>query len=474
MQIQRTLLPQWLRLPLTLLFTLALFSCQSPTPAAQPATQAAPAQGPAAAPPSAEGQTPPTGYSLTAPAAGFDALSNYHQEFTVTVLAVSAGAPYDSTQTVVRDVVGADAATQIDDTLSGRPPVNLFEARLHGYRYSQGREGQPCRAEPLDPATAPDLNPALRLPPVFAAQEAGRETLNGQPTLRYTFDQRSVPSVATEKDRATGRLWIAEDGDALLQYDLTVESEMEGSPYIRTWAYSLSPLDPGPEITLPEPCQPVPADLPSLPGTADVLLRPGFLRLSADVARAEAVRFYHEQLTANGWQALPGSTPDTADLDAPVTVLSFAQPYGDGGRLLALQLSEQDGRLQVIAQTVRTQAPIRVYEPGTAPATSMEADTAEPPAGDDGGAGVLPVDLPLYPGATVLNQAAEFLTQQTTDPAQDVVDFYTQALQAAGAALVEDTSVSGVTMQTWSLEGASFTLAVTSQGGTTLIVIAVG
>ncbi len=461
---QRTLPNKWLSLLAVLFLSLSLFSCQTPTPAAlpdptQPALEQVPPQA-ANSPGAAQPAGPSGDFDLRDPAAGLAALRAYRQEFK----SMTGG---ESHQVVLRSVDGPDETVLVSYGDSSSSPLDLFFARLDGYRYSQSADA-PCRAEPLDPAAAPDLNPAVRLPRVFGAQEAGREALNGIPAIHYTFDGRSVPQLAGAGSAAEGEMWIAEDGGVVLQYRLSVQAKTPGFSGTRSWEYTLTPLAEGTAVSLPGGCQPVLADLPALVGMADVTLRPGFLRFNAPTGRAEAAQFYYEQLTAGGvWQALPGSAPDQVDLASPLTVLSFSQPYGEGGRLLVLSLSEQDGLLQVIAQTARTQAPIQMDVPGQAPAAPAEEERAD----SEGGA--LPAGLPLYPGAAVLAQSEEFIMQQTGGSPEDVVDFYTQALQAAGATLDDQTAAGGVVMQSWSLEGVSFSLTVTSQAGATQIMIAV-
>lgn len=452
-----------------LLLALVLNACGAkPTAPTAPAAPSAPAPvwtasstssapAPAAQP---AGSFPQGDIDLSQPAQGLDTLSGYRQTLEITLRGTLDGSPYEETQRIERLVTGADGSLRVTSSTAGEQPLSLFDAVMDGYHYSLEREGASCRAEPIDETTAAHTNLALRLPATFGLTETGRAQHGSAPAVQYTFDQTSLPALDGALKNASGEAWIAEQGGALLAYTLTAEIDAGSFRGTRAWAYT---LEPEAAVQLPAACQPVLAGLPVLPGAADTTNLPGFQHYTARASRAEAVAFYHDQLTALGWVALPGSAPDQADLESDTTVISYAQPYGGGGRVLVIQLAESGGNLQVIVQSALTRQPVRMGVSGTAGDADGETEEEpEPPKGTV--QPLLPGDLPQYPGATVISRLDYFVMFNVSASTDAVVEFYTGALTAAGWKLEQKIENAGMTMLRWSRAGRSLMLNILPEG----------
>lgn len=439
----------------------------APTAPAQPAwTASSTASTPAPAALPASG-FPQGDADLEQPGQGLESRSSYRQTLEITLRGTLDGSPYEETQRIERHVVGADGALRVTSSATGGQPVSLFDAFLDGYHYSQEREGASCRAEPVDDTTAAHPNLAQRLPTAFGIAETGRGPHAGMAAVQYSFDQSSLPALDGKLQTARGEVWIAQEGGVVLAYTLTAEIDTGSFRGTRSWVYT---LEPDSAVQLPAACQPVLAGLPVLPGAADTLNLPGFQRYFASASRAEAVAFYYDQLTGLGWQALPGSAPDQADLESEATVVSYAQPYGDGGRVLVIQLAGSAGRLQVVLQSALTRQPVQIGVSG-APIDEETETEEEPQPPEDASQPLLPDDLPEYTGATVVTRMENFVMLNVSAGAETVKDFYTEALTTAGWKLEQDVQSSGMNMLRWSRDGQSLMLNLLPQGSTLQVTI---
>jgi hypothetical protein len=155
------------------------------------------------------------------------------------------------------------------------------------------------------------MEPAASLTGVLGAEEAGRETLNGAETTRYTFDERALAESSLNKSR--GELWLATKGGYLVRYRLTTTGD---STYFRdatrgtlTWDYELKEINRPLSIDLPAACAPGLVDAPMLPGASDVQSQPGVLQYHTTTSLADAVAFYKKQFVALGWTPPSQSNP---------------------------------------------------------------------------------------------------------------------------------------------------------------------
>lgn len=441
-----------------IILTLLLAACggSAPTVQSAPLDTQPPARNEPA--PGQPVERPANGVDLGNPSAGLDQLTAYRQTLTQT----TRSADGEQAQTVERLV-----SDQNESILVSGDSLYLFATRLDGFRYSQDQPGAACRAEPVADAPALDQNLAQRLPPVSGMQEAGQEQINGLPATHYTFDQSSLSDAGGVLQSAEGEAWLAQDSGLVLKYELTVQLKSADFNGSRSWSYQLEQLEEA-AVILPSPCQPVLADLPTLPNPADVTHLPGFTLYYAATSRAEVVTFYYDQLTAQGWEALPGSAPEQADLSSAVTAISFARPHQDGAQVLVIQLSEVEGRLQVIAQSVLTMKPLHSAA-SAAPVEQAEDDSEEPPSSEPG---VLPADLPEYPGATILTEIENMRMLTTPDEPDKVIEFFKAELLPLGWTLEQEINQGEMASLMFTRDGHTLAITVVVADGATQISVA--
>lgn len=451
---------------MTLLLACQIGSRVASSPTQQPSNgkEAAPTQSAAS-----DNKTFPQGdANLPDPALGLDQFTSYRQTLSIELNGTLQGSPYQEALHLERAYLGGEESHLVNSFASPSGPVHLFDARLGGYHYSQSQVNAACRAEPLTEGQNPGPNPALRLPAVFGMREDGREPVDGLTAIRYTFDENSLSNRDGALKKATGLVLLAENSGLLLRYELTVELASADFTGARTYRYSLDQIEQGQSVRLPANCPPVLADLPLLDGAQNVTNLPGFQRYSAPVERRAAVEFFNEALTSLGWLAMPGSAPDQADLDSAATVLSFAQTYEEGGRVLVIQLSEADGQLQVIAQSALTKNSVQPGTSSDAPIPSDDEPEDDPASGESA---TLPTDLPAYPNAQVVMQTDAVLMLTADAPIADVLAFYTREMENAGWTLIREINDTTMTLLMYSRDSASVAIAVADQDGVVQIVI---
>jgi hypothetical protein len=402
---------------------------------------------------------PEGGYDLTDPTQGLGALSSFQQKLTLTLKSSLQGKPYEEKQQIERTVALANESILVSGGSTPNKPVYLFSARLGDYHYSQDQTGGACRAEPVKADKPIDSNPALRLPAAFGMQEVGRGTQNNIEAIHYTFTEKSLLDRAKVLKKASGEVWVAKDSGAVLKYDLEVEVVSQGVSAIRVWSYELNQVNQGLNIQLPDSCQPVLADLPVMPGAVDLVQMPGFQRYKTRAGRAAAVAFYHTELSTLKWEALPGSSPDSADITSVATTLSYVQNYLDGGRILVIQLSEKDGLLQVIVQTALTKTPIQIDK--------SIGEVAAPGAGD----ALLPADLPVFQGAEKVSAAKNYIVWNIKAPAAKVIDFYTQEMENSGWNLDQSVENDKMVLLKWSRENEILLFNLVDRGEVTRLTV---
>ncbi|MEN6411041.1 MAG: hypothetical protein ABFD44_15160, partial [Anaerolineaceae bacterium] len=163
--------------------SLGLVSCQAatkPTPVGETTNVAHPTGAPTG------------GADLTSPMSGLAGLGSYRQQFELGVSGTRQGSPVETRQTITRNVLGADEMVSVTQTGADDAALELTEAWLGGYHYSQDRPGASCRAEAQPADEKKGDNPAVCLPAVYGMQEAGREVINDQAAIHYTFDKTSL------------------------------------------------------------------------------------------------------------------------------------------------------------------------------------------------------------------------------------------------------------------------------------------
>jgi len=404
-------------------------------------------------------------FDLPDPAAGLNSLTGYRQTLTISTSGTLDGKAYESIQTLERTSIGDNELVNISETTTGSTPVNLLYAIVDGYRYSLENKEPLCRAAPQEAETNLLPNPASQLPSISGAADDGTDTINDIAALRYTFDETNVSRRSGKNDHANGDLWVAEEGGYLVKYLLTADLSSENFTGTRSWSYELLPLTANDSIQLPDPCQPMYFDLPALQDAAEMILQPGFQQYTTRASRTEVVEFYNEALPAQGWQALPGSRPGEMDLAASVQTLAYTHDAPDGSTLLVILVDEKDGSLRITVQSLTvTQEPQPNFtEPADTPETPDTA-TDEPQAS-------LPEDLPVYPGAAVINRTESFLMLETSDSIEEVVLFYKDEMTGLEWTLDNEMDQAGIIVQSWTKNDASLVITLTESQGKVQIMI---
>lgn len=240
-------------------------------------------------------------------------------------------------------------------------PVRVMAAREGRAVYVRAGDGR-CTGELRgDAPTEAMQDPAAMLPPVRGATAAGDESLNGEPTKKYTFDQRAV--TANPAVRAQGAVWIAVRGSWVARYELRA-TDASGE---RAWAYTASRADANAAVR-PDGCGAVLEDVAAMPGATDEARRSGSLSYQTARPIAEARAFNAQTLGAMGYQQR------AAMLDTPAEqIVLFAH---DASRRLAM--------LSLRVEGAATRVLVQVAEPPTdaaiasAPAPQQSAPTLPP------------------------------------------------------------------------------------------------
>ena len=410
-------------------------------------------------------------FVLDVPDQGLSARASYRQRLTSTIKGTLEGQPYSYSETVERTVSGTDETTWVEATTNG-DVLYLYTARLGETVYSQTNPESPCRAAPA--AEQPvRKNPALKLPPVYGAALMKKESLDGMPAASYAFDGRAVPNVAGKTDDAAGELWLADQGNTLLRYDLTVQVKEGDFTGERAWRYTLETGDFDP--TLPQNCQPL-LDIPIPPNAEDVVNQPGFTRYTVQSGYEGVRQFYLTAMPGAGWEPLP-ATRMGPDAGAPkdVVVLTFAKANADaGGRVAVIQLIEADKGLIAAVQVIETKIAVKSYDPSEkAPAPGEDDEQPSEPEGP-----VVQPKLPdvvvAYPGGTVVAENEAMVMFTTPDTPEKVMEFYTAAFEEDGWQQIEDTSVQGTLMRCWEKGAQQVRIVVSKQANWTSVIITPG
>jgi predicted small lipoprotein YifL len=160
------------------------------------------------------------------------------------------------------------------------------------------------RDDPTD--TTPMFNPSM-LGGVSGAKYAGRETVNGIPTRKYTYDTGAFTLLGA--DKVEGTMWVAEDGGYAVKDEVrwsgksglfVGEERGEGEG---KWVWEVSDANQVSEIALPEECAAGVEDLgvPVLPDAKIMMKTAEMVQYTSQTPLADAVEFYEQEMPAAGW-----------------------------------------------------------------------------------------------------------------------------------------------------------------------------
>jgi hypothetical protein len=345
------------RIALFFLTIILLFGCSSPQ--AVPPPKAAPD---ATQPP--EVVLPPTAVSpaqhdkeirgsgsfdLQQPAVGLDGLTQYKAILNLVFEGTNAGQLYTLEkvfeQTIDREQDGwllklnaLDAAGQNSETLAGR---------LGTIKYAQAGPDQPCQASSAAANQANLFEPARMLPHFLGASEAGEEMIGAVNTRVYTFDQSALG--IAEGATANGKVWIAQPGNWIVRYELSLKSDIvfgEGITGEQRWNYQISEVGTA-KAVLPNTCPQVVVDLPVPDGAKDLSHLPGSLKFKTEMDSSAVGDFYMNHLLNQDWtqQGDPVETSggtrwlySTPAGDQEWVVVITVQKRGDGQHVTIYKL----------------------------------------------------------------------------------------------------------------------------------------
>lgn len=289
----------------------------------------------------------PGDFDLADPAIGLDGLHGCHQYLQTTFEGKIAGEQRYSKMTLNRDVVD-DPLTQLSWMEIDDRPVQFFGS-IGSVNYQQPSPEQACTIFSVDdsnPQPAAAAYPMASLPPVFGAESANEEEVNGIAAKHYTFDERAIGFAGMAV--AQGEIWVASSGGYILRYTLRLDApegilgpDVKG---VQTWFYELSEINLG-TAGLPENCQQLQenATMPVMDGARVILQQPGYLVYQVTGEMDAAIAFYQQQAEALGWSS---GTPFGFE---EVTRLTLRP---NDGRLLQLTFESSGGILMVTVQTL--------------------------------------------------------------------------------------------------------------------------
>ena len=408
--------------------------------------------------------------SLPDPLKGLSALNSFHLNYSSTIDGAQKGDEYTFDLSIEGWQNGADQAALVQQTSTGYDSVYLDMIQLAGKKYIQQEAGGICRAtgagETLISAET------IKIPPIFNAKLIGQESINNIPANHYQFDENSVKWQAGQNGTAQGDVWIAQQGDYVLKYQLSIQLPSGDFQGTRSWSYELTDINAGTEVVLPQGCLPLITDISVMNGATEVIELPGFQKYVVSAVLDQVISFYKDQLTAAGWTLLPEDPPESGNAK-----LTFTVPQEDGGsRFAVIQMNEANGQTGVVVQTANTKKAIVIdTAPGAGAVLPNEIPTESTDAGDQSETPEaimsIPADFPQYPGATALVQTDQILVLQTSDSPDNVANFYKQGLESTGFSLDNDMAVNGIISQTWTRDQLQIILVIMQQGGITQITV---
>lgn len=281
----------------------------------------------------------PGSFNFPQPAAGLSDLSSYKATLNLSFNGTEAGQPSQWSKTYVMLSAQEPSTRQltIEKTGDNPDPDPVFMAEAGGAAYERLGENA-CSANEIDPenSLAVAWEPAGFLTGVFGAEEVGSDTVNGEATNHYTFDERALGQL--DIANSTGEMWVASDGGYVVKYVLTTTGNAdyfgEGIEGTLTWDYELTDVNQPVRIKLPADCPAGMVDAPQLPDASNVVNMPGVLMYDTASSLEDAAAFYQEQIPNLGWELSgePAITDGMVLLD-----------YTQGDQVMSVIIAVADG-----------------------------------------------------------------------------------------------------------------------------------
>ncbi len=416
--------------------------------------------------PSAGGSS---GVLLQDPTLGLADLAGYHASLSQDVTGTLKGAAFERHMKL--ELTRAPATGDYDFSLSiqgsDEPSTYLRVIGLGTATYAWDSPDGHCAGEYDEQLAKKLIDPTAMLSPVSKATKVGNESANGIPATHYRFDQNAL-AWADPKTKVTGEIWIASTGGYVVKYLLNVSAPSKpdpiGAQVAQTWDYEVGGTDGSASVALPKGCLAVLTDVPVMADARSLIRANGMTDFVTASTGRQVLDFYSQKLPALGWKSdreLP-----TGDIRLP-----FAASFTNGSRQISLHLAEAkpsgvDVTFLLLGAVGSSATTKPTAKPGGATATPGVQPTVN--KSESG----LPVDVPLYPGATGLikltDQAVEF---QTSDTPNQVDQFYQQQMPAQKWTLMSNTKQGTTIIQLWQKDNRLVSVTIIPQGEKTVVMI---
>lgn len=398
------------------------------------------------------------------PLIGLDALQTYHISFQQDATGSVDGQPYEyHNQVEMSRLPGKlDFTRRLAGTEEPSSFLHLISDGQAVYRWAD--PDQPCQGEIGNLPVDEILDPSSFLIPVSSATKIGSETMNQIQTTHYTFDQNGL-NISTPKPDVVGELWIADQGGFVVKMSLSMappaKTTGKGKEISQNWTYEISQVNSIDAITLPQGCKPVPSEIPVMPDAQETNFASGMLSYITNSQAADVVDLYFNSLPGLGWQTdqkNPGS-----DLVLPVSLM-FKK--GDQKLTINIDISAQSGldvnvlinSISQASTTFATSTPAE--ELPTGPAPTLNADESG-----------LPADIPLYPGVTADITMQNVLMVNSSDPLDNVVNFYLEKMPGLDWELQNNVVSEGTTILIWQKDDRMVSITIMPDNDRTKLVI---
>jgi hypothetical protein len=210
-------------------------------------------------------------------------------------------------------------------------------------------------ATEAEDAFAESLDANEFLEDIGDAELVGEETINGIETLHYTFDETAIQDETTQFTSAQGDVYIAKEGNYVVRFriegegniadmGMAIAEEEEGTdtePMIGLMVVQmdLTNVNEPVSITIPAECENsglADADYPVLEDAYESGSFGGIVTYKTNTPFADAVTFYQESLTAEGWVY---QEEESFIMEGSTALMYFDQ----GDRSLTVTITEDTG-----------------------------------------------------------------------------------------------------------------------------------
>jgi hypothetical protein len=399
---------------------------------------------------------------LADPLTGLADLASYHASFRQDITGTLDGEPFERHTHI--ELTRASGQSDFLQEFQGTDGLNSYSRAIGtgqaAYRWNS--PDQSCQGTMGEIYPEENLELAELLLPVLKTTQVGAETINQIPVVHYRFDQDALP-LTDPKPSVTGDLWLAEQGGYVVKYTLTAAMPAnitgKGMETTQTWSYELSQVNTVDSIALPPGCMPVPVDIPVMADAKNISRISGWMEYETASSAAQVVDFYYQNLPSLGW-TIKQQQPD-GELKLPVG-LAFSKAD------LSLSINIDSAEGSGLDVTIMISNP---KEQAAAVTPAMTATPGLQPTVEISESG-LPVDVPLYPGATGLNSPAAKMIQFQTDDTPELVDqFYQQQMTAQEWTLLSSTKQGVNISQVWNKDNRVVAISILPQGNKTVVMI---